>query len=50
MRQGDEVKVYLPRELPALTPTTSRILLEILVELTEVEALDGPRDGGDGDC
>ena len=48
---GDgRVTIRLPDELPVLTPATSRILLAILVELTEVEVLDGPPRGDDGDC
>ncbi len=37
-----ELAVRLPHELPVLTPTASRILLDILVELTDLEAPDGP--------
>ncbi|WP_199444085.1 hypothetical protein [Umezawaea beigongshangensis] len=44
------IAVRLPSELPVLTPNTSRILLAILVELTELEVLDGPPEGGDDDC
>jgi hypothetical protein len=44
------VTVRLPDELPALNREASRILLAILVELTEVEALDGPMGGRDRDC
>ncbi|SDH41474.1 hypothetical protein SAMN05216553_12152 [Lentzea fradiae] len=36
-----ELKVNLPAELPVLTRRVSRILLDILFELSEVEALDG---------
>lgn len=45
----DAITVRLPAELPVLTRQTARILLGILVELTEVEVLDsraeGDRDG-----
>ena len=50
MTSEDGVTVNLPDELPALNTTTSRILLAILVELTNVEVLDGPPGGGDRDC
>lgn len=46
----ERVTVRLPAELPTLSRDASRILLAILVELTEVEALDGPQGGGDRDC
>jgi hypothetical protein len=53
MSRGDarerEVIVRLPEELPVLNRAASRILLAILVELTEVEAPDGPVEGGDHD-
>jgi hypothetical protein len=45
-----EVTVRLPDELPVLNRAASRILLEILVELTEVQVLDGPREETDRDC
>ena len=50
MSAGDDVTVRLPEEPPVLTTATSRILLAILVELTEVEVLDRPPGGGDRDC
>lgn len=50
MSADERVTVNLPDELPPLTPYTSRVLLAILVELTEVEVWDGPPGGGDGDC
>lgn len=50
MTGAARVTVRLPDELPVLTATASRILLAILVELTEVEVLDGPPEGGDRDC
>lgn len=39
----DEITVRLPAELPVLTPEVSRILLDILIELTETEVQDGPQ-------
>lgn len=45
-RDADPVTVLVPDELPVLTPETSRILLAILIELTEVEAPDGPPGEG----
>lgn len=54
MTRGDaeeeRVTVRLPAELPVLTRSASRILLAILVELTEVEVLDGPTEGGRRGC
>ncbi len=47
---GERVTVRLPAELPVLNRAASRILLAILVELTEVEVLDGPMEGGGRDC
>jgi hypothetical protein len=46
----ERVTVRLPDELPTLNRAAGRILLAILVELTEVEALDGPLEGRDRDC
>ncbi|MFI6095141.1 hypothetical protein ACIA8G_06305 [Lentzea sp. NPDC051213] len=40
-RDERELKVNLPAELPVLTRRVSRILLDILIELSEVEALEG---------
>lgn len=45
-RDEETVTVRIPDELPVLTPKTSRILLAILIELTEVEAPDGPPGEG----
>lgn len=51
MSEDDEVIVVrVPDELPTLTRRASRILLAILVELTEVEVLHGPQEGGLSDC
>lgn len=47
---GESVTVHVPDGLPVLTKQASRILLAILVELTEVEVLDGPRERGTDDC
>jgi hypothetical protein len=46
----DRVTVRLPAEVPVLSRAASRILLAILVELTEVEVLDGPVEGDGYDC
>lgn len=45
-----ELKVNLPTELPVLTRRVSRILLDILFELSEAEALNGPPGGRCDDC
>lgn len=45
-RDTEPVTVRAPGELPVLNTETSRILLAILIELTEVEALDGPPGEG----
>jgi len=46
----EEIVVRVPDELPTLSRDASRILLAILVELTKVEALDGPQRGDASDC
>lgn len=46
----DGITVHIPAELPVLTMSVSRILLAILVELTEVEILGGPPEGTRNDC
>jgi len=48
--EEETIVVRVPDELPILTRQVSRILLAILVELTEVEVLDGPQKGGLSDC
>ena len=50
MSPDERVTVRVPDELPPLTPATCRILLAILLELTEVEVLDGPQGGGTSGC
>lgn len=45
-----ELKVNLPEDLPVLTSRVSRILLDILFELSEAEALNGPPGGRCDDC
>jgi hypothetical protein len=45
-----ELKVNLPAELPVLTRRVSRILLDILFELSEAGALNGPPGGRCHDC
>jgi hypothetical protein len=53
MTSGDadkeQVTVRVPVEAPVLNRTVSRILLAILVELTEVEVLDRPLERGGHD-
>lgn len=46
----ERIVVRVPNELPILSRHASRILLAILVELTKVEVLDGPQEGGASDC
>lgn len=46
---SDVVTVRVPAEPPELNGRAARLLLAILVDLTEVEALDGPREGGVSD-
>jgi hypothetical protein len=48
--QGGELRFNPPSELPVLTREVSRILLDMLIRLTEVEAPDGPREGRADDC
>lgn len=51
--QGDSNEaptVQVPDELPVLTRSISRILLDILVDLTEVETLDGSSGEGSHDA
>ena len=43
---GDDVRVRLPAEPPALSRVASRTLLAILVELTDVPVLDKPEGRG----
>jgi hypothetical protein len=45
-----QIEVRLPDELPVLTQEVSRILRAMLVELTEVEALERPPRKGTHDC
>lgn len=51
-RRNDDahITVRLPEELPVLNRRASRILLAILVRLTEVEAPDEPMEGDGRDC
>jgi hypothetical protein len=44
-REDEGVTVRLPAELPVLTRSASRILLAILIELTEADVPEG--DGHD---
>jgi len=45
-----ELKVNLPADQPVLTRRVSRILLDILFELSEAEALNGSPEGRCDDC
>jgi hypothetical protein len=47
---SDEIIVRVPDELPVLTREVSRILLAVLLELTEGEAPREPREGVSDDC
>lgn len=38
------IRVILPAGLPELTPAVARGLMAVLIELTEVPALDGPAE------
>jgi hypothetical protein len=51
-REGGHVHVvvHVPDDPPVLTRAASRILLEMLRDATEIEALDPPRERGCGDC
>lgn len=49
-RGFERITVQFPPEPPVLTRQSSRILLAILVELTEIEAPDGPSGKGTHDC
>lgn len=48
--QDGELRFNPPAELPVLTREVSRILLDVLIRVTEVEALDAPRERGTDDC
>jgi hypothetical protein len=45
----ESITVRFPAELPVLSRESYRIILEILIELTTVEVLDGPLGGGGHD-
>jgi hypothetical protein len=47
--EGEKITVRVPDKLPVLSKRAARILLDILVELTEVEVLDGPQERGSYD-
>lgn len=47
---SDGITVHRPPEPPMLTTAASRILLSILVELTDVEVLDRPQGRYSDDC
>jgi hypothetical protein len=47
---NERITVHLPAELPSLTTSVSRVLLAILIELTEVEiAVDDRQHRGCND-
>ncbi|MDI5982364.1 hypothetical protein [Amycolatopsis magusensis] len=46
---GQPVRVILPGEMPVLTVAAARVLLAILVELTDVPVLDVPSEGVSGE-
>ena len=48
--RGNALTLRVPSELPSLNRDACRILLEILVELTEVPVLEAPRERGRRDC
>jgi hypothetical protein len=43
--EGERIHVNLPDGFPQLTPRASRMLLDILVQLTTVEVFDPPAEG-----
>lgn len=43
------ITVHVPDHPPRLNPRASRLLLAILVKLTNVEALEPPPEGGSDD-
>ena len=42
-QHGRRVTVHVPAEPPVLTRQVSRILLQMLIDKTEIEVLDVPR-------
>jgi hypothetical protein len=47
--EGERIHVNLPDGFPRLTPRASRMLLDILVQLTTVEVFDAPVEGSPND-
>lgn len=47
---GSDLTLRVPRVLPVLTPRAARILLAILVEMTDLHQVDGPKERPDHDC
>jgi len=47
---ADRITVNVPDELPTLTLRASRVLLAILVELTDITTLGDSDGGGPRDC
>lgn len=42
-QNNQPLRVILPGGLPELTPAAARALLAVLIDLTEVPVLEGPR-------
>jgi hypothetical protein len=42
--EDPQIRVILPAGLPELTPAVARALLAVLIEVTEVPALDAPAE------
>jgi hypothetical protein len=49
-RHGKRITVHLPVDPPVLTREVARILLEMLLDATEIPVLDGPEERGMSDC
>jgi hypothetical protein len=49
-REERRLTVRFPGKLPVLTPEVSRILLDILIDITETEVPDGPTREVTRDC
>lgn len=48
--RDDQIAVRVPAEPPVLTRDVCRILVAILIELTEVPVPEEPRERGCDDC
>jgi hypothetical protein len=49
-KDNERLTVRVPDELPVLTPRASRILLDILVDLTTIEVPEEPHKEVTRDC